>query len=256
VPSLTPDTRVATPLIRQRWQSVSFVHWRYRASDVRGLVPAAFELDTFEGDAWVSVVAFLTSFAVGGVVPLPGRRIYPQTNVRTYVRAPDGTDGLWFLALEVTNLANVLLGRPGLPYGWSEMAVDRPDGFVTYRARRRIPPTRPVASYDIAVELGSGTADDQDERTEFLTGRWHTYAKRGPVLVRFDVEHAPWRLVPAHAVVHDDALLRAVGLPAAPALPLTHYSERADAAIGVGAWSQERRVSGSRLWRPTSKRAR
>ena len=97
MPSLTPDTCVATPLIRQRWQSVSFVHWRYRASDVRGLVPAAFELDTFEGDAWVSVVAFLTSFAVGGVVPLPGRRIYPQTNVRTYVRAPDGTDGLWFL---------------------------------------------------------------------------------------------------------------------------------------------------------------
>ncbi|MBZ0098151.1 MAG: DUF2071 domain-containing protein [Taibaiella sp.] len=42
----------------QEWNDVLFLHWRIDADFVRNLVPSPFRLDTYNGEAWVSLVAF------------------------------------------------------------------------------------------------------------------------------------------------------------------------------------------------------
>src|SRR3954451_3670223 len=136
--SLECARRVAVPMVLQRWRDVTFAHWEVDPAWLQPVVPRGLELDLWEGAAWVGLTPFSTTCEVFGGVPLPGPRRFPETNLRTYVRGPDGHDGLLFLSLDVTNLANALLGRAlRLPYfRTADMAVMRADGLLHYRATR------------------------------------------------------------------------------------------------------------------------
>ena len=46
-------------LMTQTWHDLLFAHWPVPAQALRPLVPAHFELDLFEGQAWVAVVPFI-----------------------------------------------------------------------------------------------------------------------------------------------------------------------------------------------------
>jgi uncharacterized protein YqjF (DUF2071 family) len=126
--SLLPPRRVL-PLIRQSWRM-----W-VRALAVRAiphppLVPPHLQLDLCDGTAWVTLTPFTTPCELCSILPLPGPRQFPETNVRTYVRAAEGTDGLLFLSLDVPNRANVVCGRAlGLPYHVATLHRDHPDVY-------------------------------------------------------------------------------------------------------------------------------
>src|SRR4051794_26808004 len=109
--------------LRLEWRTVAFFHWAFAPELVRPLLPAGLEVDVFDGRAWIGLTPFTTTFRLGGMVPLPGRRRYAETNLRTYVRAPDGTDGVWFFSLDVTNVANVGLGSMAFPYHHANLQV-------------------------------------------------------------------------------------------------------------------------------------
>lgn len=42
----------------QEWNNAIFLHWKVDAAHLRKWVPEMLELDTYEGEAWVSVVIF------------------------------------------------------------------------------------------------------------------------------------------------------------------------------------------------------
>ena len=79
----------------------------------------------------------------GGDVPWLSR--FCETNVRTYVTAPDGSRGVWFLSLDASRLPAVVTARAGyqLPYFWSAMSYHRAGDVVAYRCRRRWPRPAP-----------------------------------------------------------------------------------------------------------------
>ena len=58
--------------------------------------------------------------------------------MRTYVRGPDGTVGVWFLSLDAARLAPVVVARRHfhLPYYWSSMSleVNGPGGVLPVEA--------------------------------------------------------------------------------------------------------------------------
>ena len=56
----------------QRWERLTFLHWRYQPESIRRLIPRDLELDTFGGAAWIG----LTPFAVTGLRP-PGLLAVP-----------------------------------------------------------------------------------------------------------------------------------------------------------------------------------
>ena len=45
-------------LMTQSWHDLLFAHWRVDTSQLRRAVPDFFELDLFDGEAWVGVVPF------------------------------------------------------------------------------------------------------------------------------------------------------------------------------------------------------
>ena len=61
-----PEERVCGPVARLEWR-VTSLHWRYDPAFIRTLVPPGLEVDTWEGDAWVSLMRNLVEgLAWGG----------------------------------------------------------------------------------------------------------------------------------------------------------------------------------------------
>ena len=42
----------------QTWSDLLFAHWPVPAEALQALIPPAFEIDTYEGTAWVGVLPF------------------------------------------------------------------------------------------------------------------------------------------------------------------------------------------------------
>jgi uncharacterized protein YqjF (DUF2071 family) len=219
------------PLIGQSWRTATFFHWDYPPHVLERFVPRELELDTLDGRAWVGLTPFVTTFELAGIVPLPGPRWYPETNLRTYVRVPDGSDGVWFPSLDVTNLVNVPLGRLGMPYFWADLGVDEDGQTVRYCGRRRGADRVRGHRYDLELRWDAPLIETQNDLDVFLTGRWHTYTKRARLLGRYDLEHEPWPLHHAELVAGREHMLEPTGFPPPENEPVVHYSPGLDVAM-------------------------
>ena len=213
-----PEESVARPVCRQRWESLTFLHWAYDAAQLQRHLPSGFEVDTWRGDAWVSMTPFvMAEFRVDDLPPAGRFSTFPETNLRTYVRGPDGRDGIWFFCLEAASLPIVLSASTlyGVPYKWARMSVEAGTA-VRYRSRRRL--GRPAA-HDIAVEVGA-PCDDPSDLDHWLSGRWRAWTRVAGRPCTVPVEHPPWPLWQATVVRLDQSLFEAAGLtaPAEPAL--------------------------------------
>jgi uncharacterized protein YqjF (DUF2071 family) len=211
----------------QTWTWLSFLHWSYDPAVVQRLLPKRLEVQTFQGRAWVGVTPFFLEDLRTPVAPaLPWFTSFPETNVRTYVRGPDGREGLWFFSLDAARLEPVLVARStyALPYMWSEMAVERDGSTIRYRSRRRWPgPTS--APSQITVEVGPALRPQElGEFDHYLTARWQLYTTLGPLLARSTVEHEPWPLYRAVVRELETDLVAAAGLPDPEGEPVVHWS--------------------------------
>jgi len=211
----------------QTWSWLSFLHWPYDPALVQRLLPNSLEVQTFQDQAWVGVTPFFLEDLRTPVAPaLPWFTSFPETNVRTYVRGPDGREGLWFFSVDAARLEQDLVARStyALPYMWSEMAVERDGPVIRYRSRRRWPGPTPATS-QITVEIGAPLRPQElGEFDHYLTARWQLYTTLGPVLARSNVEHEPWPLHRAVVRELDTDLVTAAGLPAPEGEPVVHWS--------------------------------
>jgi len=126
MPSLSPDERAWPPVLKAGWLKQTFVHWPFRPADVQAILPRGLLVDEYDDMAWVSLTPFrMASLRPPGVQRHAAFKTFPETNLRTYVRRPDGRDGIWFLTLEVGS-ATMLTARyaVGAPWMmWMLMAV-------------------------------------------------------------------------------------------------------------------------------------
>ncbi|MFD7992628.1 YqjF family protein [Streptomyces mexicanus] len=216
------EQRVRLPALRAGWLTQTFVHWSYPPEAVRALVPEPLVVDEYEGAAWVG----LTPFVMAGLRPpgvpaaLPGLPAFAETNLRTYVRHPDGRDGLWFLSLEVACPLMPAARGIGAPYHPGTLEVARKGDTVAYSGRRGTG----RASYRLVVRPGR-PIERPTERDVWLTSRWRAYTRRLGLLWETPVEHEPWPLAAATAEVLEETLTATAGLPAPSGAPVVHFSE-------------------------------
>ena len=170
--SPSPPWPVRWPVMYQTWSWLSFLHWSYEPAVVQGLLPDGLEVHSFKGRAWVGVTPFFLEDLRTPVAPaLPWFTNFPETNVRTYVRGPDGREGLWFFSLDAARLEPVLVARStyALPYMWSEMVVERDGPVVRYRSRRRWPGPTPATSRIADLHGDPLTPEELSEFDHYLT---------------------------------------------------------------------------------------
>ncbi|MGA8026261.1 MAG: DUF2071 domain-containing protein [Bryobacteraceae bacterium] len=215
----------------QTWRWLTFLHWPYRAETIRRLLPDRIGLDTFEGSAWVGLTPFYLANLRPPFLPaLPWISHFPETNVRTYVRGPDGERGVWFFTLEADRLAAVLAARSlyRLPYRWSDMRVERRGAAVEYQSERR----RPFARAETRILIESGSPLRAGDFDNFLTARYRLYTAVGKRLAFAQIEHQPWPLHQGRVLQLEQDLIEAVGVPRPIGEPTVHYSPDLGVRIG------------------------
>lgn len=216
----------------QRWRWLTFLHWRYEPERIRRLVPEQVVLDTFDGAAWIGLTPFLlTDLRLPFGPALPWLSRFPETNVRTYVRGPDGERGVWFFTLEADRVAAVLGARLSyrLPYRWADMQVKTTASCVEYRSARNWP--FGSAETDIAIEPGEKFSPDNFDN--FLTARYRLYTMVGARLGFAQIEHPPWPLQRARVLRLDQNLIERSGVPPTSGEPTVRFS--ADLEVRIGA---------------------
>jgi hypothetical protein len=222
------------PVMRQRWERLTFLHWPFDPAVVERLLPDGLRADTHDGAAWVGLVPFFMRVATPGGRRAPWVSNFCETNVRTYVRDDAGRQGIWFLSLDAARLGAVVAARVTyrLPYFWSSMRLGARGAQVGYVCRRRWPGPRPAASR-VRITIGEPLAPAEvSERDHFLTARWILFSVAGGRRSFARACHQPWPLHRARAEILDDRLLTAAGLPGPHGEPLVHYSPGVDVAIG------------------------
>jgi hypothetical protein len=232
-PGSCPFT-VDRPVMRQRWERLTFMHWSYDPAVVQRLLPSHLRADTFDGAAWVGLVPFAMRVATAGGRRAPWVSNFCETNVRTYVRDSHGRQGIWFFSLDAARLGAVAVARTtfGLPYFWSRMRIAERGDQIAYGCQRVWPGPRPAASR-VRIERGERySADRLDERDHFLTARWMLFGVLRSRHLFARACHQPWPLHRARVIRCEDGLLTAAGLPVPQGEPLAHYSPGVDVAIG------------------------
>jgi uncharacterized protein len=224
-------------IMSQAWNDLLFAHWPIDVAILRPKVPKGLEIDLFEGQAWLGIVPFhMTNVAPRFTPALPWLSAFPELNVRTYVRLGDKA-GVYFFSLDAGNPIAVHTARVvfHLPYYTADMHVEVSDGRVRYRSQRRgdqkcvfeaeYAPTGPV----VPPRPGS--------KEEFLTERYCLYADDSSGrLHRLEIDHPPWPLQAAEAVITRTTMSEAAGIPLPSARPVLHFSKRQD----MVAWPMHR----------------
>ena len=224
-------------LMTQSWHDLLFAHWRVDVSDVRRAVPAPFDLDLFDGEAWLGVVPFyMTNVGLRATPALPWISTFAELNVRTYVRVAD-RPGVYFFSLDAARWLAVAAARAflNLPYYAADMTVElRRDG-LRYESTRR---TREPAEFRAIYEPTSAPFVASTGSIEyFLTERYCLYHQnhRGHPY-RLDIHHRPWSLQVARAAITMNTMAAASRLTLNGAPALLHFARRQD----VVAWAPAR----------------
>lgn len=222
------------PVMRQRWERLTFLHWQVDPGDVQRLLPPGLTPDLHDGIAWVGLVPFFMHVATPGGREVPWVSRFCETNVRTYVRDEQGRQGIWFLSLDAARFGAVAVARTTyrLPYFWSSMDLVDRDATIGYRCHRRFPGPRSVVS-EVTVKPGAVFSDDElTSFDHFLTARWVLFSVIAGRLFLARACHQRWPLYRAEVARLDDSLVESGGLPAPSGAPLVHYSPGVDVVIG------------------------
>ncbi len=219
-------------VMTQTWYNLLFAHWPIPVEVMRRAVPAALELDTFDGQAWIGVVPFgMSRVYPRYTLAVPWLSYFLELNVRTYVTR-DGKPGVYFFSLDAANPLAVEIARRWyrLPYFNARMTM-RPglretvDGWIDYhsvRTHRNAPPGAFKGRYRPA----SAVFTSQPGTLEyFLTERYCLYTP-GPngQVYRGEIHHAQWPLQIAQAEIEINTMTLPHGLQLPDGPPLLHFA--------------------------------
>jgi uncharacterized protein YqjF (DUF2071 family) len=217
-------------LMTQTWNDLLFAHWRVDAAQLRAKIPAAFQLDLFDGQAWVGVVPFyMTNVVPRGVPSLPWVSEFAELNVRTYVRVGD-RPGVFFFSLDAASALAVQTARTllNLPYYTAAMvATTNGSSGIEYRSERLSDPSADFrATYKPAGPVSPPVAGSLEY---FLTERYclyHVHHNGRPY--RLEIHHPPWPLQLADATIARNTMAAASGITLPDEAPLLHFAKRQD----------------------------
>jgi uncharacterized protein YqjF (DUF2071 family) len=220
-------------LMTQSWHNLLFAHWRVDVSRLRQIVPAAFELDLFNDEAWLGIVPFyMTNVGIRATPSLPWLSSFPELNVRTYVRVGD-RPGVYFFSLDAGRRLPVAGARTflNLPYFLADMSVDTAADTVVYHSARQQGSAVFGAAY---TPIRPPFTPVRGSLEHFLTERYCLYhqTRRGTPY-RLEIHHPQWPLQVARAEITTNTMAAAssVGISGPPAL--VHFARRQD----VIAWA-------------------
>ena len=170
----------------QEWNEVLFFHWPVAPETIQAMLPQGLEVDTWEGQAYVSLVPFkLERIRPRGLPAVSWVSDFPEVNVRTYVLR-NGNPGVYFLSIEAGKPFASWLARSlsGLPYTPAQIQ----------HGPTAITAEQPKVGNRLRVEYEVGGPVQAEPIDLWLTERYAVQQVAKGSLKTFPVLHAPWTL--------------------------------------------------------------
>jgi uncharacterized protein YqjF (DUF2071 family) len=200
---------MSRPFLTATWKHLAFLNYPVEPSVLAPHVPAGTEVDLWNGQAFVSVVAFLFLDAkVGGAVPIPFHQEFEEINLRFYVRRRRGGEvrrGVVFVK-EIVSSAAVALAARAI-YGENYVALE-----TGHRLRRDERGDVRGGDYwfgeagkENRIELdatGPFAVIQPGTKEEFqIVHAWGYTRQSANRTLEYSVSHPPWRAAPAAATL-------------------------------------------------------
>jgi uncharacterized protein YqjF (DUF2071 family) len=218
-------TKLSVP-VAMGWRDVLFANWAVDPAVVESRIPDPLSVDTYDGDAWLTVLPFVNVRVRPRRVPRwLGIRL-PEVNLRTYVRH-GGEPGIYFFSLDAHGVASVLGARAThhLPYFYARIGVSRTGDRVTFASRRRHPGARPCRFRATYRPTGEGYTAERGTLARFLTERHLLFTEDPWGRLRVTrARHPVWNLYDAEASISRNDLFEANGFDHPGGDPLLYYS--------------------------------
>ncbi len=218
--------------MRMVWHDLLFMHYEVDPQQLQELLPESVELDTFAGKAYISIVPFRMADVAPRYCPeLPMVSRFPELNVRTYVTV-NGKPGVWFFSLDATSRLAVRVARTMFHLNYFDASVTFkknprpcPGKWINYhsvRADGAAPPAELNCEYR---PVGDWYFAKPETLTHWLTARYCLYTtdKKG-VVYRGEINHSPWRLQDAQAIVHSNTMTDGLGLDIQGQRPMLQFA--------------------------------
>ena len=206
-----------TPLFLGDCLQVLFIHYEVNADVLARLVP--FELDLFQGRAFVSLVAFTMRRLRPSFGGFPAWALFAPIsthrflNVRTCVRRA-GETGIYFISEFVSNRFCVPLGRPtfGLPYRFARLTCQHLQETGNIAGEVKTAGGTLGVRFDGAMNPHAALQIcRRDSLEEFLLERYTAFTARRERRRLFRIWHEPWLHRDVSANVNDAGLLASTG---------------------------------------------
>jgi uncharacterized protein YqjF (DUF2071 family) len=221
------------------WVDLLFAHWPVEADAVASYLPDGLTLDTYDGQAWMSVVPFeMDNTLPRGLTWWPRPMRFAELNLRTYVTVDGAKPGVWFFSLDAASRLAVMGARRlfHLPYFDADMIIERVGEQVVYgsqRTHRGAPPARFAGTYRPA---GPPSVAEPGRLEAWLSERYCLYAAdQAGTIYRGDIHHHRWPLAPVELDITENTLASAYDFDLAGPPALAHFVDRLD----VVGWTLE-----------------
>lgn len=216
----------------QEWNNAIFLHWRVDEAELKKLLPAGIDIDTFEGSSWVSLVAFTMEDIKPRFLPsISAVSDFHEINIRTYV-CHNNKPGVYFLNIEGEKQISCTIAKllSALPYEKSHIKRLKDKNNDVYSSINAAKQFSFTAHFKIGEEIKQPSVLDK-----WLTERYCLYSNSGDNIFRYEIHHKPWKLF----TITTDRLevnykIGNLNLNRKP--DLLHYSN----GVRVVAWAKER----------------
>lgn len=214
----------------QEWNKAIFLHWEIEKEIVEKWIPSGVKIDTYNGKAWISLVAFTMENIRPRLLPaFSPISNFHEINLRTYV-IKENKPGVYFLNIEAQKWFSAYISRKisGLPYQKSDITHDIKEKKLFAHFKKK------GFNLEIDYKIGNLIAD-KNALDVFLSERYCLYLDLNNEIIRYEIHHLPWQINELTCTkLKTNYFIEDIDLNRKP--DLIRYSE----GIQVLAWKQEK----------------
>tara|TARA_B100000768_G_scaffold33816_1_gene32352 strand:+ start:2838 stop:3569 length:732 start_codon:yes stop_codon:yes gene_type:complete len=169
----------------QEWNNAIFLHFKVEIEELKQYVPKELEIDLFDGEPWVSVVAFTMEKIRPKYIPaFPPISNFHEINIRTYVKLNNKT-GVYFLSIEGGSKLSCKIAKfiSDLPYRYSN--IERSNTY--YKSNNSNFNDELYFEFEIGKQIELKTKLDN-----WLTERYALFQDAKKYINQYEIHHLPW----------------------------------------------------------------
>lgn len=171
----------------QEWRDAIFIHWKIPFETLRPLIPKELTPDSYNGEYYVSLVAFtMKNIRPRHLPAFPPVSTFHEINLRTYTKH-ENKAGVYFLSIEAEKAISAFLARTlsGLPY--QKAIIQR--SSETYSSVN----TKANQQLELAYRIGKPILN-KSLVDSWLTERYCLHLVEQNRIYTFDIHHLEWPL--------------------------------------------------------------